>query len=296
MPTSPYAGYIQGMDIRKANYGEYPLALQPTGGNVGIGTKAPPQKLSLSSGSFWNDGTGAGMYTSGNSTAAYFYGNGSNLTAIASSAIDASSVTKQGNVFNGANQLVRLDGDTKLPAVDGSALLNLPSTEGGAVLASTQTFTGGNTFVQASTFTGTVNLPTRDKIIFGNELANSSSTVITPDYNTNQTSPVACITNSTITFTTQGGTRLAIHAHGMWNNNITDRWNAMIYKIDGVNSPVQIKWDQVSANYYTPYSFTALSGILSQGTHSVCFALYVQSASTGYLYADIGQFWVQELR
>jgi len=63
----------------------------------------------------------------------------------------SSSVTLQGNSFNGASQLVRLDGDTKLPAVDGSALLNLPSTAGGAVLASTQTFTGQNTFVGAVT-------------------------------------------------------------------------------------------------------------------------------------------------
>lgn len=35
-------------------------------------------------------------------------------------------VTRQGNTFNGANQLVQLDGDGKLPAVDGSQLINLP--------------------------------------------------------------------------------------------------------------------------------------------------------------------------
>ena len=59
-----------------------------------------------------------------------------------------SSVTLQGNAFNAANELVKLDGSAtpKLPAVDASALLNLPSTSGGAVLATTQTFTGQNTF------------------------------------------------------------------------------------------------------------------------------------------------------
>jgi hypothetical protein len=62
----------------------------------------------------------------------------------------SSSVTLQGNTFNGANQLVKLDALSKLPAVDGSQLLNLPSTSGGAVLASTQTFTGGNTFAGAT--------------------------------------------------------------------------------------------------------------------------------------------------
>lgn len=38
----------------------------------------------------------------------------------------SSAVTKQGNIFNGASQLVQLDASTKLPAVDGSNLTNLP--------------------------------------------------------------------------------------------------------------------------------------------------------------------------
>jgi hypothetical protein len=44
-----------------------------------------------------------------------------------------SAVTKQGNTFNGASQLVQLDASTKLPAVDGSNLtnLNIPPSTGG---------------------------------------------------------------------------------------------------------------------------------------------------------------------
>ena len=42
------------------------------------------------------------------------------------SVLTTESVTKQGNTFNGASQLVQLDGDSKLPAVDGSYLTNLP--------------------------------------------------------------------------------------------------------------------------------------------------------------------------
>lgn len=38
----------------------------------------------------------------------------------------SSNVTLEGNTFNGANQLVQLDGNAKLPAVDGSNLTNLP--------------------------------------------------------------------------------------------------------------------------------------------------------------------------
>ena len=44
-----------------------------------------------------------------------------------------SAVTKQGNTFNGASQLVQLDASTKLPAIDGSNLtnLNIPPSTGG---------------------------------------------------------------------------------------------------------------------------------------------------------------------
>ena len=49
------------------------------------------------------------------------------------SVLTAQSVTKQGNTFNGASELVQLDADSKLPPVDGSNLTNLeipPSTGG----------------------------------------------------------------------------------------------------------------------------------------------------------------------
>lgn len=41
------------------------------------------------------------------------------------SGITSTSVTIQGNTFNGASQLVQLDADSKLPAVDGSQLTNV---------------------------------------------------------------------------------------------------------------------------------------------------------------------------
>lgn len=46
--------------------------------------------------------------------------------SVADSAL-SSHVTLLGNIFNGASQLVKLDGTGKLPALDGSALFNLPS-------------------------------------------------------------------------------------------------------------------------------------------------------------------------
>ncbi|MGQ0645348.1 MAG: beta strand repeat-containing protein, partial [Elusimicrobiota bacterium] len=59
-----------------------------------------------------------------------FYQNAGNLNAgtLPNARLDGSSVTLQGNTFNGASQLVRLDGTTRLPAVDGSLLTNVAAT------------------------------------------------------------------------------------------------------------------------------------------------------------------------
>jgi hypothetical protein len=60
--------------------------------------------------------------------------NASNITSgTLSDSRLSSAVTKQGNTFNGASQLVQLDASTKLPAIDGSNLtnLNIPPSTGG---------------------------------------------------------------------------------------------------------------------------------------------------------------------
>jgi hypothetical protein len=57
-------------------------------------------------------------------------------------------VTRQGNTFNGANQLVQLDENSKLPAIDGSQLINLPSSTPANVVTTdtAQTITGQKIF------------------------------------------------------------------------------------------------------------------------------------------------------
>jgi|GEM_PF-3622896 hypothetical protein len=86
-----------------------------------------------------------------------------------------SSVTLQGNTFNGASQLVKLDALSKLPAVDGSQLTNLPSTSGGAVLASTQTFTGANTFTSSITSSGNNNWTGTNNFTGGTSLPSATT-------------------------------------------------------------------------------------------------------------------------
>ncbi|MCM2267526.1 MAG: hypothetical protein NDI60_07085 [Elusimicrobiales bacterium] len=80
------------------------------------------------------------VYIVGFSSATRFFGDGSGLTNVtAGQTADevtvhstngqlsamASSVTLQGNAFNGADQLVKLDAAGKLPAIDGSQLINI---------------------------------------------------------------------------------------------------------------------------------------------------------------------------
>lgn len=49
----------------------------------------------------------------------------SGSTLIPNALVDASSVTKQGNIFNGASQLVQTNGSTQLPAISGALVTNL---------------------------------------------------------------------------------------------------------------------------------------------------------------------------
>lgn len=116
--------------------------------------------------------TGAAAF-SGNVTAPFFFGNGSNLsnldagqitTGTLSNARLSNSVTVQGNTFNGADQLVQLNSLGYLPTLNGGNLTSLNAsfvTSGtlsdarlsgnAALLDNTQVFTGAKTFTQPIT-------------------------------------------------------------------------------------------------------------------------------------------------
>lgn len=103
-------------------------------GQVGIGTTAPAYKL---------DVTGGVHATSSMTVDGGYFGDGSGLTGVVKSTITyladevtltsngttfsalSSSVTLQGNTFNGNDQLVKLESDGKLPAIDGSQLTGI---------------------------------------------------------------------------------------------------------------------------------------------------------------------------
>ncbi|MCX5792532.1 MAG: hypothetical protein NTY45_10045 [Elusimicrobia bacterium] len=65
--------------------------------------------------------------------------------------LDSSSVTKRGNTFNGPDQLVLLDVFGKLPALDGSALMNISTAQFNAVMVDTTTIANNLAAVTLST-------------------------------------------------------------------------------------------------------------------------------------------------
>ncbi|MCC6573870.1 MAG: hypothetical protein IT462_08765 [Planctomycetes bacterium] len=97
--------------------------------------------------------------------------------------------TLQGNTFNGASQLVQLDGTGKLPAIDGSLLTNLPSggtlvgDVSGAIGSNTVDTVGGATaaniaLASAAVATATPNV-SGDKLVLRNSFGDFAGNVIT---------------------------------------------------------------------------------------------------------------------
>lgn len=75
------------------------------------------------------------------------------VSAITNAVVSIGNLTTQGNTFNGANQLVQLNGSTQLPAVSGALLTNLnASSIGSGTIADARLST--NVTVQGNTFNG----------------------------------------------------------------------------------------------------------------------------------------------
>ena len=112
-------------------------------------------------------------------------------------------ITTQGNSFNSANQLVKLDSSGKLPAIDGSQLTNISSGSSVAsTLPSTITHSNGQFTVElGKNYTGEVNSTSITVVI--NEPDDYSS--ISYPYTTFIQLYVS-VANAEITFKTSGGT------------------------------------------------------------------------------------------
>lgn len=134
----------------------------------------------------------------------------------------SSNVTLQGNTFNGASQLVRLDGSTQLPAVNGSQLTNLNAsniasgTIANARLSASVTLQG-NTFNIANALVqldASLQLPG----VNGSNLANLNASNITSGI-----LPDARLSNN-VMFKTKVVTTISTAGNTNLTNSLTDGW------------------------------------------------------------------------
>lgn len=185
------------------------------------------------------------MQVTGRITATQFEGDGSLLTGvggggggsgditevIAGNGLNgggtSGSVTLQCDVGIGANDIVQLDGSGRLPAIDGSQLLNLPGGGGGAsnLNGLSDVSTAGVTTGQVLKYNGSSWAPAADDTASGGSLGDisvsgstmsSSGTTITLDDNVTVTGALtssqagAPILTSASTLTLQATTRTTI--------------------------------------------------------------------------------------
>jgi hypothetical protein len=185
------------------------------------------------------------MEVGGRVTATQFEGDGSLLTGITGSNFagdiqeviagtgltgggNSGSITLNIDVGIGANDIVQLDGSGKLPAVDGSALTNLPGGGGGGsttLNGLTDVSTSGVTTGQVLKYNGSSWAPAADAVAGGGSLGDitvagstmsSSGTLITLDDNVTVTGTItssqagAPVLTSASTLTLQATTRTTI--------------------------------------------------------------------------------------
>lgn len=178
-----------------------------------------------------------------------------------------------------------------LSPTSGVGDVTVTATSGGGDVfkASTQTFTGSNTF------TGAVSLPTRDKITF----ASQPNSVITDLalMTITQTSAVLCV--STITLTTYGGN--VLYGYSGSGYNATASIGYVHAKIDGVapgGNGSHLASASNTAGGRINLSFSRIEG-LAAGTHNICLSFFtgagtlnMNDTGNGFL----GRFWAMELR
>ena len=219
--------------------------------------------------------------------------NASNLTSgsVDSTLIDSSSVTKQGNTFNGASQLVQLNGSTQLPALSGVNLTNLNASnlvsgtvpnariDGTSVTLQANTFNGANQLVQLN---GSTQLPAVSGALLtnlpvgGTKLAQMVCIQINAAITTTETSFVHA--NSTITITPTATTSrvLLIAATLMGHDGANS--SAFTFYRNGAEATGQANG---AMQHINPTGVTA-----SYYTHSM---MYVDSpSSTSAVLYDIG--------
>ena len=275
----------------------------------------------------WRDSSGAiksSMSATGEMMAVKFLGDGSGLTGITASGavqktgdtmtgqltLSGSTLTVAGKDANGYS--LSLSSGISMPAGtvtaglfngNGALLtaLNASNLASGTIvdgrlssnvnlLNANQTVTGQKTFMDSVVF------PTRDKITFGNEIANSSAAIL-GTYATAQTTFVNCVSSLSIT---TGNNKIRVSFSGSVSNpalgtsRIGFRLNNLW--VLGQSATKGITSGTTPGGYSHNMSFTALVPVAA-GVNSVCLVISAQSNWTSLNTTDVSpQFFIEEVR
>jgi hypothetical protein len=187
-------------------------------------------------------------------------------------------VTTQGNSFNGANQLLKLDANGKIPAVDGSQLTAVPST----VTTQGNTFNGTNQLVKTD---GSGKLPAID----GSQLTNLSSP--TGPYQKFDMSSATTLTLTDLSV------RTVVAACNGRNGSLVNSFTFIFPSASSYPAGTVIRfcvvenltgaiptWIQSSSSFYSAFQFnkTSINNALSLGSSLGFFAFMSDGVNTWY--------------
>lgn len=164
---------------------------------------------------------------------------------------------------------------------------------GDAVLASTQTFTGGNTF------SGAVNLPTKDKITFSGGLVASSSTLFG---SITAATSFECLSGSSVTMSVQSNSRVMINWGGIGSADVGQA-TFYVTQYDGNNCVNNAAGQGYVAINTTGVGYqnlgvalSCLTPPLTAGVHGFCAAAKVSGGAASGIVTESGNLSAVEIR
>lgn len=119
-----------------------------------------------------------------------------------------------------------------------------------------------------------------------------SSTTAPIIYSTTQTTNVACVTGSTLTVTSTGGSFM-VGLVATANHATAAAQIGTSFKIDGVTFSQENQINSVGSSYAENVSWTWISTPVPAGVRNFCLNVRTNTGTVGF---NVTQFWVMELR
>lgn len=302
--------FIGSMTVAADGFSVGGSTLVVANGKVGISSAVPTEVLSVQgnvniSGDYYKNGAPLSGDNLGDHTATQAL-NMSEQQIINVSSITVSSKDASGYSLSLSSGINMPDGTVTAGLFNGSGAsltgLNASNLTNGTVAdarlsSNVDRLDADQSVIGAKTFTGTVTLPTRDKVAFGNELHNSSAAISLPA--TDHTDTTYMICDSTLSITTHGNSRIGVHFSQTGGNNVVGKIQAAFYRLDSGPSVKGPASHTNVVNYYTPvYIDNITDVVVSSGIHTICTGIGVNANNyiTQSMSNNGGWFWIEEIR